>query len=370
MPQRSRKPTASTIAHPLFPAVVALWLGALFGLASLAVRPALLEALVVRSGIDLAIPAAAAPLGVTARLLVALALAAIGSLLGAMIGRRLARAAPKAPERKRSMRETLAEAALAEDEADQEESILTQRRRSLTFRGEEFAPAFVPVENAPVPGAPQVFDISAVSLDDEQHEDPLDLADYDPLPAEEEEARPIFAAPEAPHPPVEFTAPAMLAMEEAPAPAAAPVADDITGLASRLTESMARRRAARPAPEDFASGSPSIPRLPLVAGAAPMPAEPAESNSFAAPQQFFAAPPETANEPDAIEPVVIFPGQIAAQPQPKNDVPSFRSFDAPGSAVHGRPVSAGEASPTVDPTEAERALRMALASLQRMSGAA
>lgn len=338
MPQESRKPTASTIAHPLFPAVVALWLGALFGLASLAVRPALLEALVIRSGIDLAVPAAAAPLGLTARLLVALALAAIGSLLGAVIGRRLAGTAPKAPERKRSMRETLAEAALAEDEADREESILVQRRRPLTFNVDETPQAFIPAETAPLPGAPQVFDISAVSLEEPQREDPLDLAAYDPLPAEEEEVQPLFVAPE---------------MEAAPAPVVAPAADDITGLATRLTESMSRRRASRAAPEGPVAGSPSIPRLPLLAGEAPLPTEPApaftpepaKNNSFAAPQQFFAAPPEPTSEPDAIEPVVIFPGQMAGRPQPKDGTPSFRSFDAPGSAGQGRPVSAGAPPP-------------------------
>jgi hypothetical protein len=67
-----------------------------------------------------------------------------------------------------------------------------------------------------------------------------------------------------------------------------------------------------------------------------------------------------------IEPVVIFPGQMA-QPAPQTP---FRPFDAPASAGQGQLVSAGEATPSVDREEADRALRMALANLQRMSGAA
>lgn len=49
----NRKPISS---HPLFPAVVALWFGALFGLGSLAIRPTLIESLVLKIGIDLVIP--------------------------------------------------------------------------------------------------------------------------------------------------------------------------------------------------------------------------------------------------------------------------------------------------------------------------
>ena len=89
-------------AHPLFPAVVALWFGALFGLGSLAVRPSLLEAAVIASRIDLLIPAAAPPLGVTARILVALGLSAVGSALGLMIARRITRPKVEVRQRKRT----------------------------------------------------------------------------------------------------------------------------------------------------------------------------------------------------------------------------------------------------------------------------
>lgn len=92
---------APVTAHPLFPAVVALWFGALFGLGSLAVRVGLLETLVLATRIDTLIPAAAPPLGISARILLALTLAAIGALLGAAIARRIAAPKPVVRERKR-----------------------------------------------------------------------------------------------------------------------------------------------------------------------------------------------------------------------------------------------------------------------------
>lgn len=84
--------------HPLFPAIVALWCAALFGLASFAIRASLLESLVVAGHVDNLIPAAAPPLGTTARLLMALVLggfgAAAGWLLAWRMGGRRAKPAP------------------------------------------------------------------------------------------------------------------------------------------------------------------------------------------------------------------------------------------------------------------------------------
>ncbi|HNN56270.1 MAG TPA: hypothetical protein PKG84_08010, partial [Novosphingobium sp.] len=81
MAKQKRKPAKAKpiTANPLFPAVVALWFGALFGLGSLAIRPTLIETLVMKSRIDLIVPAAAPPLGLTARMLIALILAAFGA---------------------------------------------------------------------------------------------------------------------------------------------------------------------------------------------------------------------------------------------------------------------------------------------------
>jgi hypothetical protein len=101
-PKRKANKSTPVTQHQLFPAVVALWFGALFGLGSLAVRPSLLEEFVVKSRIDLLVPVAAPPLGMTARMLVALALAAMGAMLGAFVARRIARPKQEARERNRT----------------------------------------------------------------------------------------------------------------------------------------------------------------------------------------------------------------------------------------------------------------------------
>jgi hypothetical protein len=188
--KQKRKPAKGKpiTSHQLFPAVVALWFGALFGLGSLAVRPSLLEGLVLKSHLDLVIPAAAPPLGVTARILVALILAAIGAVIGIALARRIARPKPVVTERKRSSRdlghnESAARPHYADastrppvlaggnysDEVDSPGGggMLANRRRSLAIEHEE--EAFVPHEMAPLPGGnPQVFDISELRMEEPQ----------------------------------------------------------------------------------------------------------------------------------------------------------------------------------------------------------
>lgn len=190
MAKQKRKPAKGKpiTSHQLFPAVVALWFGALFGLGSLAVRPSLLEGLVLKSHLDLVIPAAAPPLGVTARILVALILAALGAMIGIVLARRIARPKPVATERKRSSRdlghsESAARPHYADastrppvlaggnysDEVDSPGGggVLANRRRSLAIEHEE--EAFVPHEMAPLPGGnPQVFDISELRMEEPQ----------------------------------------------------------------------------------------------------------------------------------------------------------------------------------------------------------
>jgi hypothetical protein len=81
----------------VFPAVVALWFCALLGLGSFAVSAPALEGLVLATHIDAVVPAAAPPLGMTARLIVALALAVAGGGIGWFLARRVA-APDAAPE--------------------------------------------------------------------------------------------------------------------------------------------------------------------------------------------------------------------------------------------------------------------------------
>lgn len=145
----------SLAKHPLFPAMVAIWFGALFGLGSLAIRPTLLESLVVSSRIDLLVPAAAPPLGMTARILLALVMAGAGGLLGANIARRIARPRPEKRERSRSAASVLGRQTPAGD---------VGRRRPLTIdepERDEFE------ERAPLPGgSPQILNVHDVDIDE------------------------------------------------------------------------------------------------------------------------------------------------------------------------------------------------------------
>lgn len=179
-PPRKAPPSKPITDHPLFPAFVALWFSAVLGLGSLAVRPELLESLVLRSGIDLIVPAAAPPLGIMARILVALVLAATGSMLGIVVARKLARpgvaerdrnrtmhgsetgeqplrhrdAHPDAPARRPiSAREELGEELSAAPAAIPN---MAQRRPSLTLADEETQ--YVAHESAPLIAAPMDLD--------------------------------------------------------------------------------------------------------------------------------------------------------------------------------------------------------------------
>ena len=193
MANQKRKPAnAQPIsAHPLFPAVVALWFGALFGLGSLAVRPSLLENLVLQSHIDLVIPAAAPPLGITARILLALVLAALGAILGIMLSRRLARPTTELHERKRGAKDLAVqtphirsrdahpdaparrpisaheelggEPVLASEQAPAiGPGMLATRRRGLAMIEEERV--FVPQEFAPLPGGAEIQPLDLATL--------------------------------------------------------------------------------------------------------------------------------------------------------------------------------------------------------------
>ncbi|MFM5917444.1 MAG: hypothetical protein ACKOOL_07920 [Novosphingobium sp.] len=190
MSKHQRKPAKGKpiTANPLFPAVVALWFGALFGLGSLAVRPSLLEDLVLKSHIDLVIPAAAPPLGITARILLALVLAALGAVIGIALARRLTRPKVEARERKRGAKELNEDTPRirsrdahpdaparrpisAHEEFGDEEpfeaarssgGIMANRRRALAIVEEE--PEFVPHEAAPLPGVDSVQPLDLASL--------------------------------------------------------------------------------------------------------------------------------------------------------------------------------------------------------------
>ena len=99
--QLNRPKTAAPItAHPLFPAIVALWFAALLGIGSLVVPPETLSAAVGALGLPKLIHAAAPPLGFTARALLAVVMAGMGVIVGLVIGLRLANRHKVEPQRK------------------------------------------------------------------------------------------------------------------------------------------------------------------------------------------------------------------------------------------------------------------------------
>lgn len=147
--------------HPLFPAIAALWLGALFGLGSLAIGPAVIERIVLATGIDKVIPMAAPPLGTTTRILLALVLTALGAGIGVLVARRIAAradaAAPQGEATPLDASETAADAPAASTDAP-------RRRRGLTAKIDDTTPVFS--EHAPLPGHdPQILNVAEFDLD-------------------------------------------------------------------------------------------------------------------------------------------------------------------------------------------------------------
>jgi len=335
---RNRTPIAW---HPLFPAMLAVWFGALFGLSVLAVRVSLLERLAVASGIDRILPAATPPLGANARILIALGLALVGGMIGAAIGSLLARSKPSAVARR-------AEAAAA--------------------RAAASAEAAEPVAALAAADAPGFIDISQLDLDEETRSP---FAPVEPKPADRTEAPVIEAAPEAaaaePEA-VESEAEPEPALKPArrpdpayfPLPAAFPVPggaaaqrliaaelDDLSHLEliERLALSLQKRRQDAPVYLD----APSAEALAIEPEAEPA----AEAAAPPAPQVPSYYPP-------APEPVAARP----AAPAPATAEPS-----EPGAAIALFPEPTA-AAPRQDSAATERALRDALSALQRMSGAA
>lgn len=88
--KRTSRAKAPVSAHPAFPAIVALWFAALLGIGTLVLPVVLLERMAEASGLSSLFVAAQAPLGMTARIVIALVAAAIGGLVGIAIAARIA----------------------------------------------------------------------------------------------------------------------------------------------------------------------------------------------------------------------------------------------------------------------------------------
>ena len=201
---RARKAAPAPVAaHPLFPVFAALWFAALFGLASLAIPGAALGALVVKTGLPALVPAAAPPLGFTAHLLVAFAMAGFGGAVGLALGLRLrpAGAQPVRPA------ETATPAPAPAPEADDVYKVRARDahpdappRRPLVLTealgeplGEEPAPSDAPLlrrkpapgAGEPAPVAPWIAEFTPGGSEAAEPRDlaALDLAEADEVPA-------------------------------------------------------------------------------------------------------------------------------------------------------------------------------------------
>jgi len=184
-------------AHPAFPAIVALWFAVLLGLGSLVVPVQALERLVAMIGIANFLPAAAPPLGPTARIVIALVAALFGAGLGFVAARRMnprnaqARADQEASFEEEEDACTLDLAGLLTSEVASEGEVEAEkaqpqdtkpllRRRQLTIVKEDGPDDLLIV--APLPG-----DITTDAGHDHNH-DVENSADFEPLDEYEQES--------------------------------------------------------------------------------------------------------------------------------------------------------------------------------------
>ncbi|WP_338447195.1 hypothetical protein V5F89_05260 [Pelagerythrobacter marensis] len=200
--------------HPVFPAIVALWFAALLGLGSLVLPAALFENLFDATGIAAAVPAAAAPLGVSARILIALVFAVLGVFAGLFIARKVA--AAQGGVRPAVRRPGSGPSARRDDAA----------KRPLSAREDLGMDSFDDPVDAP-PSAPIAGRRRALSLTDESEpgdaaeiatpmedaaDDALDLAAF------ADGAEPAAIAPDETEPPSGATSPAETWADEARTP--------------------------------------------------------------------------------------------------------------------------------------------------------
>jgi hypothetical protein len=222
-------------AHPAFPVIVALWFAALLGIGSLVLPAVLFERAAAASGIADMVPAAQPPLGVTARIAIALAAAVLGAVGGLFIARKAAAAqGASRPVRLRaatleqyddvspakrpiSAREELGSDTLdapVEDDEPQRPP-LPGRRRALSVTDESGPSDFL--EFAPLPGARFDAEPARVVLEEAVDEDEaFELSDFaEAEPEAESDSEDIAVA-------ASFEAPAPVAFEPEPEPAPEP----------------------------------------------------------------------------------------------------------------------------------------------------
>lgn len=182
-------------SHPIFPVVVAIWFAALLGIGSLILPVILFEKIFAVTGVSSLVPAAQAPLGFTARMLIAIAAATGGAIAGVFVARKVAASQTQGKskilrnddgafaddysdsKRPISALEELGSDSLDEpigDEPRKQESY-KGKRRSLAVTDESGPSDFL--ELAPLPGGDIAFDEETLMSADNRHQ-PLDLDEF------------------------------------------------------------------------------------------------------------------------------------------------------------------------------------------------
>lgn len=407
-PAPNRAAGTGLVRHQLFPAIGALWAASLLIFAALAIPASLIERAAAAVHLDQLVPAARPPLGFTARLLLAFALALgggpVGWLAARALRRRAAAPAPRQPRAEAAPEPEPAPFARPDPDIDEEEDFARlaaarpepgQRRRSLTSETAE---------------APSILEISAIPALEPLT--PTAAPPPAPRAAPEPSGQAELLAPIA-QPPVRFRTLAQLGGEAAARLCLAPLESlSVVQLVERFALALqARREHGAPDPttplDDQPRFAPAPFAEPHAASAAPL-AAPA-GRPFDMPGATPARPldptaelarwalPEPDNEgEDLPEDLIPDPAATPAYssltemraatrvPPPLSDFVRVEDHDdAPLAEVGPQPVVVfpGQAQPApplpvrlpgaqVPPGDTEAALREALAALQKLSGAA
>lgn len=121
------QPVAQPITgHRLFPALVALWFAALLGLGSFVVPATLIERASSAAGLAALVPAAAPPLGLTARLLIAGVMTMVGVVAGLVLALRLRPRPVEVVRRRGAVARTYEEVEDVEPVQDEAPALATQ----------------------------------------------------------------------------------------------------------------------------------------------------------------------------------------------------------------------------------------------------
>lgn len=330
-------------AHPLFAAVVIAWFAALFGLSSAVLPARSLEALAGATGLASLVPAAAPPLGLTARIAIALAAAMAGGIVGWLAARqvRSAQAGTREHGQARRTREEWHDTsarpplrALEELESESFDSYIDDVRDVRA--GSETAEA-LPQPAEPEQAEPEQAQLEEAGTDGQTGEHMADASLPGEAPAVEEHRFTAEAIP-----PLAVHAPIASASAGKPVTQRPLNQLGMVELVERLAHAIQDRQTAAPP-----AGVPAF-------AADAVKNESAGYGSLLGLRQ-NAGPAATASEP-----LVVFPGQEERHPAAAG--PS-REAVASGTGAEPAVQAAG-------PEDTEHALRAALANLQRISGAA